>query len=243
MAADGEPRASGPLAGIAALWCVAGGLGLSAPDAGPAGTGELDSGVAGVAASGAAGLAAQGAGLASDGASVSAVARPWNASASKNAATTPAASASHPFRLSVADAEVAGDTLRARIRFFWDDLELAMMEHTSDMAFRLQETPRVDSIVFRYIDQMLAIEVGGQRLAATFQDRGIDDATLIDEVMWWYRLEYRLPTGAERIAIRNRLLFNLFEDQRNVVHLKTRSGRERAYAFGWSKDSAAASLN
>lgn len=181
------------------------------------------------------GLAAQGAGPAGAGEPVPGAARSRDAIA--------ATGASHPFRLSVADAEVHGDTLRARIRFFWDDLELAVMDQTSDMAFRLEETPRVDSIVWGYIDQMLAIEAGGVRLAGTLVGRGIDDATLIDEVMWWYRLEYRLPAGTERIAIRNRLLFNMFEDQRNVVHLKTRNGRERAYTFGWSKDSAAATLN
>lgn len=216
MALDGGRRASAPLAGMAALLCVAGGLGLSAHGAGPAGNGDPASGMA------------------------------WagDSSAPESRATTVGlATARHPFRLSVADAEVAGDTLRARIRFFWDDLQLAVMEHTSDMAFRLEETPRGDSIVFAYIDRMLAIEAGGARLVPALLGRGIDDATLIDEVMWWYRLEYRLPTGTERIAIRNRLLFNLFEDQRNVVHLKTRTGRERAYSFGWSKDSAAAALN
>lgn len=222
MALDGGPRASALLAGTAALLCVAGGLGLAAQGARPAGDGKPASGMA----------------------------RAGGSSAPESRATTAllgtapsSATAGHPFRLSVADAEVAGDTLRARIRFFWDDLQLAVMEHTSDMAFRLEETPRGDSIVFAYIDDMLAIEAGGARLAPTLLDRGIDDATLIDEVMWWYRLEYRLPAGTERIAIRNRLLFNLFEDQRNVVHLKTRAGRERAYAFGWSKDSAAAALN
>ncbi len=171
------------------------------------------------------------------------MARVADSSAPESQAAALAATASHPFRLSVADAEVVGDTLRARIRFFWDDLQLAVMEHTSDMAFRLAETPRADSIVTRYIDQMLAIEAGGQRLAGTLVGRGVDEAALIDEVMWWYRLEYGLPAGTDRIAIRNRLLFNLFEDQRNVVHLKTRTGRERAYSFGWSKDSAAAALN
>lgn len=154
-----------------------------------------------------------------------------------------AAAGAHPFRLSVVDAEVDGDMLRARIRFFWDDLQLALMEHRSDMAFRLEETPRVDSIVVAYIGEMLAIEAGGRRLAGVLDGRGVDDAVLIDEVMWWYRLEYRLPAGTARIAIRNRLLFNMFEDQRNVVHLKTRSGRERAFAFGWDKDSAVAALN
>ncbi len=155
----------------------------------------------------------------------------------------PRLGASHPFRLSVADAEVDGAVLRARIQFFWDDLQLAVMEHTSDMDFRLEENARVDSLVARYINEMLEIEVGGEAVAGVLEGRGVDEATLIDEVMWWYRLAYRLPAETERIAIRNRLLFNMFEDQRNVVHVKTRSGRERAYSFGWDKDSVTAPLN
>ncbi len=240
MALDGGPRASAPLAGVAALLCVAGGLGLTAPGAGSAVDGEPAPGMA---------RAGDSSTPASRTTTEGFRGQPrghirGDSSAPESRATTVGlATASHPFRLSVADAEVAGDTLRARIRFFWDDLQLAVMEHTSDMAFRLEETPRGDSIVFAYIDRMLAIEAGGARLAPVLVGRGIDDATLIDEVMWWYRLEYRLPAGTERIAIRNRLLFNLFEDQRNVVHLKTRAGRERAYSFGWSKDSAAAALN
>ena len=142
----------------------------------------------------------------------------------------------HPFRLTVTDAGVFQSSIEARIRFFWDDLQLAVMEHTSNMDFELAETEEVDSVIEAYINEMLVVDAGEAVVQGKVTARGIEDAVRIDEVMWWYRLEYPLPAGTERIAIRNRLLFNMFEDQRNLVNLKTRSGRERTYYFSWGED-------
>ena len=131
---------------------------------------------------------------------------------------------------------VTESTLKARIRFFWDDLQLAVMENTSDMEFELAENDEVDAIVETYINDMLLLEADEAAVRGRVTARGVEDAARIDEVMWWYRLEYSLPPSAERVRIRNRLLFNMFEDQRNIVNLKTRSGRERTYRFSWDED-------
>ena len=149
----------------------------------------------------------------------------------------------HPFRLSVADVALDGSVLDVRIRFFWDDLQFAVMESTSDMEFELAETPEVDAVVEQYINDMLSIEADGAVLQGTVLDRGIQDARNPDEVMWWYRLEYPLDPSVDRIHVRNRVLFNMFEDQRNLVHLKTRSGRERTYYFSWDEDNVTLRLS
>jgi len=150
---------------------------------------------------------------------------------------------SHPFRLSVADVGVGDSVLDVRIRFFWDDLQLAVMESTSDMEFELAETREVDEVVEQYINDMLTIDADGTLLQGTVLERGIQDARNPDEVMWWYRLEYPLDPSVDRIHVRNRVLFNMFEDQRNLVHLRTRSGRERTYYFSWDEDNVTLRLN
>lgn len=147
-----------------------------------------------------------------------------------------AATPPHPFRLSVADVGVTGSVLEVRIRFFWDDLQFGVMESTSDMDFRLAETDEVDVVVQQYINDMLTIEAAGTVLQGTIVERGIEDARNPDEVMWWYRLEYPLDPSTDRVHVRNRVLFNMFEDQRNLVNMKTRSGRERTYYFSWDED-------
>ena len=151
--------------------------------------------------------------------------------------------ATHPFRLSVADVAVTASTLEVRIRFFWDDLQFAVMESTSDMEFELALEAEVDGTVEQYINDMLVFEAGGTPVQGTLLERGVEEAPRIDEVMWWYRLEYRLPAPVERIHIRNRLLFNMFEDQRNLVNLKTRSGKERTYYFTWDEDGISVPVN
>lgn len=149
----------------------------------------------------------------------------------------------HPFRLSVAEMAVTGPALDVRIRFFWDDLQFAVMERTSDMEFQLAETAEVDVVLQQYINDMLAIDAGGDILRGTVVERGIQDARNPDEVMWWYRLEYPLNPSVDRVHVRNRVLFNMFEDQRNLVHLKTRSGRERTYYFSWDEDNVTIRLD
>lgn len=158
---------------------------------------------------------------------------------------SPAASepVSHPFRLSVADAGIDGAVLHANIRFFWDDLQVAVMDHTSDMAFKLAETGKVDAIIERYINDMLVIKDGEAVLQGKVVARGIEEADLVDEVRWWYRLEYPLDESTERLHVQNRLLFNMFEDQLNLVHIKTRRGRERAYRFNRGRDNVTIRLN
>ena len=154
-----------------------------------------------------------------------------------------AADGSHPFRLSVADAGTTGQVLHARIRFFWDDLQLAVAEHASDDGFKLAESPEVDSIIERYINEMLVLTAGDVVLQGSVTGRGIDEANVIDEVMWWYRVEYPVDESVERIHVVNRLLFNVFEDQRNLLHLKTRRGRERAWTFHQGDDNVTIRLN
>ncbi len=157
-------------------------------------------------------------------------------------AVVAAAAPSHPFRLSVADMRVTDGGLSAEIRFFWDDLQFAVMEHSSDMEFVLAESPEVDSTVEGYINELLLLRVGEAPLRGRVEARGIEDAEIIDEIMWWYRLEYALPAGAERVEVQNRLLFNLFEDQRNIVNFRTLGGRERTYDFSWGRESVSIPL-
>ena len=52
-----------------------------------------------------------------------------------------------------------------------------------------------------------------------------------------------IAASAESIHLKNRLLFNLFEDQRNIVHLTTRAGKERAYYFAWDEPEITVPIN
>ncbi len=151
--------------------------------------------------------------------------------------------APHNVRLTVADGGIEDETLYFKIRFFWDDLQLALMDHTSNMEFRLAETEAVDNVVLDYLRARFVVSVPGKGpLDGVIVQRGIQDAPRADEVMWWYRIEYEVPGSAEEARIQNRLLFNLFEDQRNIVHLVGRGGAEESYAFGWSLDEASLDL-
>lgn len=142
----------------------------------------------------------------------------------------------HNIRMSLATLEPGPGIVTIEIRFFWDDLQVAVMERTSNMEFELAESPEVDRVVETYINDMLTVEVDGTRLVGTVSARGVQGAPRRDEVMWWYRVEYPVDGAPDRIYVKNRLLFNMFEDQRNIMHVTTRSGRERAYYFSWDEE-------
>jgi len=142
----------------------------------------------------------------------------------------------HLIRMSLATLEAGPGKVTIEIRFFWDDLQVGIMERTSDMDFELAETPEVDRVVETYINDMLTIEMDGHPLLGKVTARGIQSATRPEEVMWWYRMEYAVDTPPDRLYVKNRLLFNMFEDQRNIMHVTTRSGRERAYYFSWNEE-------
>ncbi len=144
--------------------------------------------------------------------------------------------AEHDLRLSIGRLAFDQGVVRLRVRLFWDDLQLALMEKTSDMEFRLADTEEVHRLVISYINEMLHVEGDGVRLIGHHTSHGIEDAPRADEVMWWYELAYEPSSEIQRLYLKNRLLFNLFEDQRNIVHVKMPSGQERAYYFSWAEE-------
>lgn len=142
----------------------------------------------------------------------------------------------HNIRVSIGTLDLGEDTLRFRVRVFWDDLELALMEHSSDMGFRLADEEAVHAQIGAYINTMVELEIDEARVVGELTNHGIEEARRPDEVMWWYELSYTAPERMTRIKIRNRLLFNLFEDQRNILHVTMPNGSERAYYFSWDED-------
>ncbi|MDT8340527.1 MAG: hypothetical protein RQ751_03360 [Longimicrobiales bacterium] len=121
----------------------------------------------------------------------------------------------HDLHRTTTNAAVEGESVMLRIRFFKDDLEVALGAYVGASVLALDTSPEADRVFLDYLREHLHLEVEDARLAPVILARGEDLADR--EPMWWYALEYRATAPVRRLTMRNTLLFERFEDQRNVV--------------------------
>lgn len=121
----------------------------------------------------------------------------------------------HDLHVAYADVAVEGEVLAARIRIFKDDLERALGAEFDVDAVQLTPGPQADGLVLRYLRRHLRLEAGGTSLAPEILRSGED---LLDrEPIWWVVVQYRSAGPVDELDVRNTILLELFDDQRNVM--------------------------
>ncbi len=144
-----------------------------------------------------------------------------------------APSAAHDFHVSYGRLAVEGTTAVIRVRFFQDDLVQAIREqHTAD--FELTATSRADSIALAYIGRRLRLAAAARPLVAVVRASGEDLSG--QEPMWWYLLEFAASTPIKNVEITNTLLFETFDDQKNIVQMQ-HFPSEKTWSFYFTPDS------
>ncbi|MEJ2538502.1 MAG: hypothetical protein P8188_00745 [Gemmatimonadota bacterium] len=125
-----------------------------------------------------------------------------------------APTAPHDLHMTYGDLAVEGRVIAGRIRMFKEDLERALGPMVGADALSLSPGSEADALVMRYLRDHLEIEVEGRIVEPRLLESGQDE--LDREVVWWVLVQYEAPSPAERFTVRNRLFFELFDDQRNV---------------------------
>jgi hypothetical protein len=118
----------------------------------------------------------------------------------------------HDVHVSNGRMAVEGTTALAQVRMFKDDLAQAL----SNLAGRditLAATPEVAALATRYINRRLIVNAGGRVLVG----RIVGSSEEAD--MWAYQIEYQAPTPIRSLILTNTLLFDLFDDQRNLFRV------------------------
>lgn len=124
----------------------------------------------------------------------------------------------HDFHISYARVAVEKNVVVFRVRFFKDDLEEALRTHHKEADFALEVSPVVDAQFVMYFNEKLALEVGGQRLTGKLVGSGEEMEG--KEPMWWYAMQYEAPATIQQLTIKNTLLLELFDDQKNIVKVQ-----------------------
>jgi len=119
---------------------------------------------------------------------------------------------------------------------FKDDLERALGPLVGADTLTLEPGAEADALVMRYLRDNLRIRVDGLDLEASLLESGEDDLDL--EPVWWLIVQYPAPSPVTELHVRNTLLFDVYDDQRNVfkfVHFPDEKQRTFYFAEGESE--------
>jgi hypothetical protein len=95
----------------------------------------------------------------------------------------------------------------------------------------METSPAVDSLFLAYFARQFQLTVAGKVLEGKIIGSGDD---VVDrEPAWWYLIRFDAGKPIGSFRVRNALLFDVFEDQKNilkVIHLPDEA--QRSYTFG-----------
>jgi hypothetical protein len=155
---------------------------------------------------------------------------PWFLSIVLFASLTSAPRRAHEFHVTYGRMAIEGNVAVARIRFYTDDLEATLARAAGVDVFRMETSPAVDSLFLAYFGGQFQFIVEGKVLDGTIVGSGDD---VVDrEPAWWFLIRFDAGEPIGDFRIRNALLFDMFEDQKNilkVVHLP--DDTQRSYTF------------
>ncbi len=139
----------------------------------------------------------------------------------------------HDLHATHGNAAVEGNLIIIRLRLFKDDLEAALRRHAGAPDLTLAANPATDGLFMSYLSERFSIAVEGEEIPGRILVSGED---LLDrEPVWWYTVQFDAPAAVGTFRVRNTLLFELFDDQRNVVkfvHFPDEAQRTYSFATG-----------
>ncbi len=119
----------------------------------------------------------------------------------------------HNFHVSYAKLAIEQNLAVMNVRFFVDDLTLALQRAHRLDTFQLAATAFADSLYLAYFNRHFELHNNGQRLYPVILSSGID------KDMWWYQMLFSSASAFQNLSIKNTLLFDLFDDQKNILQI------------------------
>lgn len=144
----------------------------------------------------------------------------------------------HPLHLATAQVAVEGSRVLVRLRTFEDDLEAALARFAGREKVAMEATPGLDSLYLGYVADRLEVVADGVRLRPTLVASGVDlESGTGDTQVWWALLAYEATSEIRELGVRATVLYDLFDDQRNVIRvLHPATDRRHAFYFAAPDD-------
>lgn len=145
--------------------------------------------------------------------------------------------AKHEFHVS--RSEINYDTQSASfqvtIHVFIDDLEKALdSSGKSKLKLGTQaEAPNADQLIGQYLESRHTISLKGKKMQAEFLGKEWSE----DMIAFYCYLEYPVSGTVSEVAIKNNILTELFDDQKNLVSVTKNKKRIASFLFDKEQNS------
>lgn len=133
--------------------------------------------------------------------------------------------ARHDLHVSHARVTVDRKSVTIRLRMFADDLSRALARHHGRDTVDVEARTVADPLALAYLGQKLLVSADALPLAGRITGAGKEDK------MWWYLVEYPMDAKATTLSIANRVFFELFDDQQNLLKVVQVAGGEDASLY------------
>jgi hypothetical protein len=126
----------------------------------------------------------------------------------------------HKFYVSVTNVEYSEkeESLQVISRIFIDDLESVLLQRydmKADLATP-EESDQALAYIERYFNARFTVFVNGSAREYTFLGRKYDK----DQVICYLEITGLPKTSLESVGVQNEILMDIFDEQKNLVHLK-----------------------
>jgi hypothetical protein len=121
------------------------------------------------------------------------------------------------------------EALQIMLHVYLDDLEEALRQQGADKLFLCtdKEHPKAETYLYRYLQQVFQIAVNGQPTNYTFVGKEQSEDL---QAVWCY-LEVTDVKQVKHIELLNNLLMEVFDDQKNMVHIIAAKNKEEYFLF------------
>ncbi len=141
----------------------------------------------------------------------------------------------HELHLSKCDIKHNTETssLQITLNIFIDDLELSLKQGGVEKLYILteKEAEDADYYIEKYVSEKLMITVDGRPAEFTYLGKEISE----DMMAAWCYLEVNDVVDVRKLEITNKILIELYDDQKNIVSVKKNRDRKAYFLFDTKK--------
>ncbi len=148
----------------------------------------------------------------------------------------------HAFHISKTDMvfKPAEKSLQITMHIFIDDLESALDKQGASKLFIGTEREKQDAnnLVFNYLQNNLSIQLNGKKVNYEW----VGKETTQDKQALWIYLEIKNIREVRNISVDNRVLTEVFADQKNIVQVNIPSKKQGYFLLSKNKTSDSATF-
>lgn len=124
--------------------------------------------------------------------------------------------------------------LQVTLHLFIDDLEDALKAQGADELFICteKESEKAEEYIYKYLQQKLEISLDEQAVDYTFLGKEMSE----DMVAVWCYLELENVESFNQLYVKNRILLDTFDDQKNIISIIGPQKKKGYLLFNNSKD-------